>query len=116
MAEPARLIPPDYDSHTIVGAADEALARVEAASLVFATIDKRLRSNKLLQRALKAWRRGDTIKTAKLALEATEADDSNAQGFHLLALALDKLGHLHKALVTYERAFALDPDDTDLLL
>ena len=38
------------------------------------------------------------------------------KAFHLLAIALDRLGHLHKALVTYERAFALDPDDSDLLL
>jgi hypothetical protein len=26
------------------------------------------------------------------------------------------MGHLHQALVTYERAYALDPDDTDLVL
>jgi tetratricopeptide (TPR) repeat protein len=116
MAEPARLIPPDYDSRTIVGAGEEALTRVEAATWAVATIGARLRSNKLLQRSLRAWKRGDTVKTAKLALEATEADDSNAQAYHLLALALDRLGHLHKALVTYERAFALDPDDCDLLL
>lgn len=116
MAEPARLIAPDYDSNTMVGAADEALARVEAATLAVATIESRLRSNKLLERSLKAWRRGDTIKTAKLALAATEADESNAQAYHLLAITLDRLGHLHKALVTYERAFALDPEDSDLLL
>src|SRR5262249_50060642 len=29
---------------------------------------------------------------------------------------LEKLGHVHKALVTYEQALELDPDDTDLLL
>ena len=116
MAEPARLITPDYDSHTVVGAANEALARVEAATLAVATIDARLRSNKLLQRALRAWKHGDTIKTAKLALEATETDETNAQAFHLLAITLNRLGHLHKALVTFERAFALDPDDPDLAL
>jgi Tfp pilus assembly protein PilF len=116
MAEPARLIPQDYDTRTVVGAKAEALARVEAATLAVATIEARIRSNKLLQRALKAWKRGDTIKAAKLSLQATEADDSNAQAFHLLAITLDKLGHLHKALVTYERAFALDPEDSDLLL
>jgi len=116
MASPARLIPQNYDSHTVIGAADEALARVEAATLAVATIAARIRSNKLLQRALRAWKRGDTAKAAKLALNATEVDDSNAQAFHLLALTLDKLGHLHKALVTYERAFKLDPEDTDLLL
>ena len=26
------------------------------------------------------------------------------------------MGHLHKALVTYERAFQLDPDDPELLI
>ena len=116
MAAASRLIPQDYDSRTVVGALDEALARVEAATLAVATIEARVRSNKLLNRALKAWQRGDTAKAAKLSLKATEADESNAQAFHLLAITLDKLGHLHKALVTYERAFALDPDDSDLLL
>ncbi len=42
MAEPARLIPPNYDSRTIVGAAEEALARVEVATLAVATIGARL--------------------------------------------------------------------------
>ena len=116
MADLARLITPDYDSRTVVGAGDEALARVEAATLAVATIEARLRSNKLLQRALRAWKRGDTIKTAKLSLDATQADETNAQAYHLLAITLDRLGHLHKALVTFERAFELDPDDSDLLL
>jgi tetratricopeptide (TPR) repeat protein len=116
MAARSRLVPQDYDARTVVGAADEALARVEAATLAVATIAARIRSNKLLNRALKAWKRGETAKAAKLSLDATEADDSNAQAFHLLAITLDKLGHLHKALVTYERAFALDPEDSDLLL
>lgn len=116
MTSPARLIPQDYDSRTAVGAADEALARVEAATEIVGTIAARVRSNKLLKRALKAWKRGDTAEAAKQALRATEADESYAQGFHLLAITLDKLGHLREALVTYERAFALDPDDTDLLL
>jgi tetratricopeptide (TPR) repeat protein len=103
-----------YDS--AVGATAEVLARVEASTVAIASIGARLRSNKLLERALKYWRRGDTGRAAKFALEATEADDGNAQAFHMLALALEKLGHLHKALVTFERAFALDPDDADLLL
>jgi Tfp pilus assembly protein PilF len=116
MTSPARLIPQDYDSRTAVGAADEALKRVEAATEIVATIAARVRSNKLLKRALKAWKRGDTAEAAKLALKATQADEANAQAFHLLAITLDKLGHLREALVTYERAFALDPDDSDLLL
>ncbi len=116
MAQPAQLILNDYDARTVVGAADEAVARVEAATLAVATIAARAQSNKFLARALKAWKRGDTAKTAKWSLKATDADESNAQAFHLLAIALDKLGHLREALVTYERAFALDPDDSDLLL
>ena len=116
MSSPARLIPQDYDSRTAVGAAEEALARVEAATQIVGTIAARVRSNKLLKRALKAWKRGETAEAAKQALKATEADDANAQAFHLLAITLDRLGHLREALVTYERAFALDPDDTDLLL
>ena len=31
-------------------------------------------------------------------------------------MALERMGHLHKALVTYERAFQLDPDDPELLI
>ncbi|HMI94924.1 MAG TPA: tetratricopeptide repeat-containing glycosyltransferase family protein [Micropepsaceae bacterium] len=116
MTEPARLIPQDYDSHTVVGATDEALARVEAATQAISDIEGRIRSNKILQRALRAWKRGDTIKTAKFSLEATDADGSNALAFHLLAIALDRMGHLHQALVTYERAYELDPNDSDLLL
>src|ERR1700741_3732760 len=61
-------------------------------------------------------KKGEAPRTAQLALAATEADESNAQAFHLLAIALEKLGHTHKALVTYERGFQLEPDDTDLLL
>ena len=116
MTAQARLIPQGYDSRTAVGAAEEALRRVEAATEIVGTIAARVASNKLVKRALKAWKRGDTAQAAKQALKATEADDSNAQAFHLLAITLDKLGHLREALVTYERAFALDPDDTDLLL
>ncbi len=43
------------------------------------------------------------------------ADRNNAQAFHVLAMALEKMGHQHKALVTYERAFKLDPEDPELL-
>ena len=31
-------------------------------------------------------------------------------------MALERMGHLHKALVTYERAFELDPEDPELLI
>lgn len=106
-----------YDARTAMRGADaDALARVEAAAALFETVATRRHSNTLLKRALKAWKKGDAPKTAQLALAATEADDTNAQAFHLLAIALEKLGHTHKALVTYQHAFQLEPDDPDLLL
>ena len=85
-------------------------------ALSVATLKARRQSNKLLLRALKAWKRGETVPAAQLSLEATNADESNAQAYHLLAITLEKLGHLHKALVTYEKAFQLDPNDPDLVL
>ncbi len=101
---------------TGVGAKNEALRRVELAAEAIADIGARLKSNKCLRKALKAWKQGDTAKTAKFALEATKADPTNPQAFQLLGIALEKLGHVHEALVTYEQALTLDPEDTDLLL
>ena len=105
-----------YDARTGVGAQAEALAKLAAAARTHTETATRRKSNAFLRRALKAWKTGDAPKTAKHALAATQADEANAQAFHLLAIALEKLGHLHKALVTYQKAFELDPDDPDLLL
>jgi tetratricopeptide (TPR) repeat protein len=76
----------------------------------------RHRSNLLLKRAIRTWRKGDLAKAGQWALKATEADSDNSKAFHVLAMALERMGHLHKALVTYERAFELDPDDPELLI
>jgi tetratricopeptide (TPR) repeat protein len=105
-----------HEFQTAMSFKDEALDRVEASALALETIGERLRSNKLLSRALKAWKRGNAPRTAQLALEAINADESHAQAYHVLAIALEKLGHLDKALVTYEKAFQLAPGDTDLVL
>ena len=51
-----------------------------------------------------------------MALEAVTADDANPKGYHVLAMALERMGHVHKALVTYERALELDPNDPELLI
>jgi tetratricopeptide (TPR) repeat protein len=101
---------------SFVSARDAVVARVEQTAQSAATLKARRQSNKLLLRALKAWKRGETIPAAQLSLEATNADDTNAQAFHLLAITLEKLGHLHKALVTYEKAYQLEPNDPDLIL
>ena len=70
----------------------------------------------LLKRGIRAWRKGEIVRAGQWALKATEVDDTNAKAFHVLAMALERMGHLHKALVTYERAFQLDPDDPELLI
>jgi tetratricopeptide (TPR) repeat protein len=76
----------------------------------------RHRSNVLLKRAVRTWRKGDIVKAGQWALKATEADSDNSKAFHVLAMALERMGHLHKALITYERAFELDPEDPELLI
>lgn len=99
-----------------VGAHEKALARFEALADELEAQGTRRKSNIALKRALKTWKRGDIAGAAQYALKATQTDDTNAKAFHVLAMALEKMGHRHKALVTYERAFQLDPNDSDLLL
>ncbi|MDE1937474.1 MAG: tetratricopeptide repeat protein [Alphaproteobacteria bacterium] len=94
----------------------EALAKLEAFSEEVDAVLARRKSNSAVRRAVKAWRRGNIPRAGQLALAATEADDTNSKAFHVLAMALERMGHLHKALVTYERAVALDPDDPELLI
>jgi tetratricopeptide (TPR) repeat protein len=101
---------------SFVSARDAILARVEKTAQDVATLKARRQSNKLLLRALKAWKRGETVPAAQLSLQATNADETNAQAYHLLAITLEKLGHIHKALVTYEKAYELEPNDPDLIL
>jgi Tfp pilus assembly protein PilF len=99
-----------------IDAKSRALARFDATAEEVDAALARRKSNGILRRGIKALRRGDIARAAKLALAATEADDTSGQAFHILAITLEKMGHLHKALVTYERAFQLDPNDSDLLL
>ena len=104
------------DTMTGIGAAEAAVARIEAVEQDAAEVADRAKATYLVRRAIKLWRRGEVTRTAKLALRATETDPSYGAAFHMLALALEKMGHLHKALVTYEQAYALDPEDSDLLV
>jgi len=93
-----------------------AIAKLERLAEEYEAIEQRRKSNVVLKRAIKAWQKGELVRAGQLALEATEIDDANAKAFHVLAMALARMGHQHKALVTYERAFALDPDDPELLI
>ena len=76
----------------------------------------RHRSNQHLKRAVRTWRKGDIVGAGQWALKATEVDDGNPKAYHVLAMALERMGHQHKALITYERAFQLDPEDPELLI
>jgi tetratricopeptide (TPR) repeat protein len=104
------------DSRAGANAHAHTMARLEAIEEELDAARQRRKSNGLIRRAVKVWRKGEVARSAQLALAATEADETNAKAFHVLALALEKMGHNHKALLTFERAFALDPDDSDLLL
>ena len=114
MAQAAQL--PSIDAMSGVDARMEALDKLEALVDDVAAEKKRQRSNIALKRSIRIWRRGDHPGAAKWALKATEFDESNSKAFHVLAMALERMGHLHKSLVTYERAFQLDPEDPELLI
>jgi tetratricopeptide (TPR) repeat protein len=97
-------------------------ARLEAIDKLEALVNEvvkekaRHRSNVFLKRGIRTWRKGDIVQAGQWALKATDADPTNSKAFHILAMALERMGHLHKALVTYERAFELDPEDPELLI
>ena len=107
---------PSMDTLAGVDARLEAIDRLEALVNEVAREKARHRSNIALKRGIQAWRKGDIVKAAQWALKATEADGENAKAFHVLGMALERMGHQHKALVTYERAFELDPEDPELLI
>jgi len=97
-------------------------ARLEALEKLEELVDevvaekKRHRANVALKRAIQIWRKGDHAGAARWALRATEEDETHSKAFHVLAMSLERMGHVHKALVTYERAFQLDPEDPELLI
>ena len=68
----------------------------------------------ILRRAKKLIDNHDFVGAAKLAHRAVKIDENCALANHLLALALDKLGHLSKALEFYERAWKADPENADI--
>jgi len=107
---------PSMDSLVGIDAKMEALTKLEAFQEEVHAAVARKKSNGVLRRAIKAWRRGDITRAGQLALDATTADETNSKAYHVLGMALERMGHLHKALVTYQRAFDLDPEDPELLI
>jgi tetratricopeptide (TPR) repeat protein len=104
------------DSLSGIDARMEALERLDALTDELAAERARHKSNVMLKRGIRAWRKGDIVKAGQWALKSSQADGSNAKAFHVLAMALERMGHLYKALVTYEHAFQLDPNDPELLI
>jgi tetratricopeptide (TPR) repeat protein len=91
-----------------------------SASLDFKGLTKKAASLEkvrgLLVKAAKAYKRQDFNAAALRALEATRIDEDCSQACHILALALEGMGELYKALQMYERALALDPEDPEIYL
>jgi tetratricopeptide (TPR) repeat protein len=113
----AKALPqPTLNSLAGVDARLQAIDRLEELVNEVVQEKKRSRSNIALKRSIRTWRKGDIVRAGQWALKATEADGENSKAFHVLAMALERMGHLHKALVTYERAFELDPEDPELLI
>ncbi len=71
---------------------------------------------KLLTKALRAYKKGDFKSAVLRGLDATRIDENCASACHIVALALEGLGELGKALAMYERAHQLDPTDPDLYM
>ncbi|HUO88614.1 MAG TPA: tetratricopeptide repeat protein [Rhizomicrobium sp.] len=107
---------PSLDALTGADAKLAALEKLESLHEEVHAEFARHTSNELLRRAIQSWRGGDIVRAGQLALESATADPSNPKAYHLLGMALERMGHLHKALVTYERAFQLDPEDPELLI
>lgn len=110
---------PKVDASTGVGAKKSYLKKAE--KLIGSAKDKKASAetqkvNNLLRRSLKAYKRHDYMDSVALALEATNMDDQNPQAHHILAMGLENIGELHKALVMYERALQLDPTETEVYL
>ena len=112
----AALAQPTLDTRAGVDARLQAIDKLEELFNEVVREKARHRSNVLLKRSVRTWRKGDIVRAGQWALKATEADPENSKAFHVLAMALERMGHLHKALVTYERAFELDPEDPELLI
>jgi tetratricopeptide (TPR) repeat protein len=107
---------PGLNSLTGIDARLAAISKLEQLSEEMEAIETRRKSNAVLKRAVRAWQKGELVRAGQLALEATQVDEENAKAYHVLAMALSRMGHQHKALVTYERAFELDPTDPELLI
>ena len=93
MAQPQPLL--CMDTLAGIDAKMEAILKLEALQEEVDAVLARRKSNGILRRGIKAWRRGDIARAGRLALAATGADEVNAKAFHLLGMALERMGHIH---------------------
>lgn len=70
----------------------------------------------ILKRALAAINSDRPMDAVKFCLRALDIDENSAIANHTMAVAVEKLGHLSKALDFYTRAWELDPNDGDIYL
>src|ERR1700760_4494283 len=98
MAKPQPQPLQSIDALSGVDARLQALEKLEGLVNEAAREKARHRSNIALKRAIRIWRKGDIVRSGQWALRATEADPENAKAFNVLAMALERMGHTHKAL------------------
>ncbi len=70
--------------------------------------------NKLLRKALEAFRTDNYAECCKLALEALDIDEDHAMANHIMAVGLERLGELSKSIAFFERAMERDPNDNEI--
>ncbi|VAV86957.1 hypothetical protein MNBD_ALPHA06-776 [hydrothermal vent metagenome] len=75
---------------------------------------KKRKINSILKRAMAAIADGRALDAVKLAIRALNMDEDSAPANHVMAVAVEKLGHLSKALDFYQRAWELNPSDADI--
>lgn len=67
-----------------------------------------------LKAALMAIRAGDFDLGGRRAMDALKIDETNGLGWHVLAICREKQGELGQALLAYEAALKLLPNETDV--
>lgn len=70
----------------------------------------------LLRKALNHFNGAEYREALKLTLQATALHPESSIGHHIMALALERLGETHKALLMFERTLELDPTKFDVYL
>ncbi len=115
----ADIVEPQLDVSIGIGGKKEFLEKFEkniGKASQSKTSGKTRKAENLLRRSLNAYKKFDFVASTQYALDALLIDENHAQGHHILAMGLEKLGQLYKALQMYERSVALDPTDAEIYI